>query len=165
MAELTTALSLATDVGLSEPFEHGQRSALLAAWLATLAALPTDEAQAAFYLAMLKTVGCAGDDDVGFRVLGEDLGEWVGPIGGAGKLEAMGLVLRNVGSDLPAPRPGGPRAGGAGRDASGDGGVAQPLRGRSKPGAAAGPGPRNRARAGTGLRALGRRRAASSPRG
>jgi HD-GYP domain-containing protein (c-di-GMP phosphodiesterase class II) len=104
LAELTTALSLATDVGLGEPFEHAQRSALLAARMADLAALPAAEAQSAFYLAMLKTVGCAGDDDLGFRVLGEDLGEWMGPIGGAGMMEALGLFIRNVGKDQPAPR-------------------------------------------------------------
>jgi DNA-binding CsgD family transcriptional regulator len=104
LAELTTALSLATDVGLGEPFEHAQRSALLAARLAELAGLPTAEASTAYYLGMLKTVGCAGDDDLGFRVLGEDLGEWMGPIGGAGMMEALGLFIRNVGKDEPAPR-------------------------------------------------------------
>ncbi len=104
LAELTTALSLATDVGLGEPFEHGQRSALLAARLAELAGLPTAEASTAYYLGMLRTVGCAGDDDMGFRVLGEDLGEWMGPIGGAGMMEALGLFIRNVGKAEPAPR-------------------------------------------------------------
>jgi HD-GYP domain-containing protein (c-di-GMP phosphodiesterase class II) len=104
LAELTTALSLATDVGLGDPFEHGQRAALIAARLAEVAGLPAAEAQSAFYLAMLKTVGCAGDDDLGFRVLGEDLGEWMGPIGGASMSEALGLLIRNVGSDQPVHR-------------------------------------------------------------
>jgi HD-GYP domain-containing protein (c-di-GMP phosphodiesterase class II) len=104
LAELTTALSLATDVGLGEPFEHGQRSALLAVRLSQLAGLPAAEAQTAFYLAMLKTVGCAGDDDLGFRVLGEDLGDWIGPIGGAGMFESIGLLVRNVGRDESGPR-------------------------------------------------------------
>jgi HD-GYP domain-containing protein (c-di-GMP phosphodiesterase class II) len=103
LAELMTALSLAVDVGLGEPFEHAQRSALAAAKLATLAGLPVAEAQDAFYLALLKTVGCAGDDDLGFRVLGEDLGEWMGPVGGAAPAEFMSLVFRNVGRDRALP--------------------------------------------------------------
>jgi HD-GYP domain-containing protein (c-di-GMP phosphodiesterase class II) len=104
LAELMVALSLATDVGLGEPFEHAQRSALVAVRLAQLAGMPPAEAQDAFYLAMLKTVGCIGDDDLGFQVLGEDLGEWMGPIGGASPMEALALMVRNVGSKeaLPA---------------------------------------------------------------
>jgi HD-GYP domain-containing protein (c-di-GMP phosphodiesterase class II) len=104
LAELMAAVSLATDVGLGEPFEHAQRSALVAARLARLAGMPPSEAQDAYYLSLLKTVGCVGDDDMAFQVLGEDMGEWLGPIGGASPMEAMALVLRNVGSKeaLPA---------------------------------------------------------------
>jgi HD-GYP domain-containing protein (c-di-GMP phosphodiesterase class II) len=103
LVELTTALSLATDLGLGEPFEHGQRSALLAAHLAEEAGLPAAESQTAFYLAQLLTVGCTGDDDLMYRVLGEDLAAWRGPIGGAGPAEILGLLLRNVGRDRPLP--------------------------------------------------------------
>jgi len=104
LAELMAALSLANDVGLGEPFEHAQRSALVAARLAQLAGMPPAEAQDAYYLALLKTIGCVGDDDLGVRVLGEDLGEWMGPIGGANPLEMLGLFLRNVGRSEPLPR-------------------------------------------------------------
>jgi HD-GYP domain-containing protein (c-di-GMP phosphodiesterase class II) len=97
LAELMTALSLATDVGLASPFDHGQRSALFGARLAALAGLPPAEAQDAFYLSLLRTIGCTGDDDLGFRVLGEDLGEWVGPMAGASAFEALGLMVRNIG--------------------------------------------------------------------
>jgi hypothetical protein len=104
LAELMTALSLATDVGLGEPFEHAQRSALAAAKLAALAGLPLAEAQDAFYLALLKTVGCAGDDDLGPAMMGEDLGEWMGPVGGAGAMEMLSLMIRNIGHNEAAPR-------------------------------------------------------------
>ena len=104
LAELMVALSLANDVGLGEPFEHAQRSALVAARLAQLAGLPPAEAQDAYYLALLKTIGCVGDDDLGFRTFGEDIGEWMGPIGGAGPMEMLGLLLRNVGSKEALPR-------------------------------------------------------------
>jgi HD-GYP domain-containing protein (c-di-GMP phosphodiesterase class II) len=104
LAELMVALSLANDVGLGEPFEHAQRSALVAARLAQLAGLPTSEAQDAYYLALLKTIGCVGDDDLGYRVLGEDIGEWMGPIGGADPVEMLGLLLRNVGKNETLPR-------------------------------------------------------------
>jgi HD-GYP domain-containing protein (c-di-GMP phosphodiesterase class II) len=104
LAELMVALSLANDVGLGEPFEHAQRSALVAARLAQLAGLPPAEAQDAYYLALLKTIGCIGDDDLGYRLLGEDMSEWLGPIGGANPLEMMGHFLRNVGRQEPLRR-------------------------------------------------------------
>jgi hypothetical protein len=42
------ALSLATDIGLGMPIEHGQRSALLAVALAEAAGLPEAQARHAY---------------------------------------------------------------------------------------------------------------------
>lgn len=100
LAELMTAASLATDIGVGQPFEAAQRAALLAVGLARAAALPEREAQDAYYLALLKTIGCTGDEDFGARTLGEDA-HWAGHMGGAGPLEMLGAMVRNVGRGAP----------------------------------------------------------------
>jgi HD-GYP domain-containing protein (c-di-GMP phosphodiesterase class II) len=97
LAELMAALSVATDIGLGGPQDHAQRSALLAVRLAEAAHLPEDEAQDAFYMALLKTIGCTGDDDVTWDALGEDMGQWAAHMGGAAPPEALALMFRNVG--------------------------------------------------------------------
>jgi HD-GYP domain-containing protein (c-di-GMP phosphodiesterase class II) len=101
LAELMAALSVATDIGLGMPPEHAQRSALLAVALADAAGLGRDEAQQAFYLAMLKTIGCIGDEDVSARYFGEDAGAWLSYIGGASPGEALRGVFANVGRGQP----------------------------------------------------------------
>jgi len=83
LAELAASLSLATDIGLGVALEHAQRSALLAVALADAAGVDADEARDAYYVALLKTVGCVGDEDFGVRVLGEDLTLYRGDSGKA----------------------------------------------------------------------------------
>jgi HD-GYP domain-containing protein (c-di-GMP phosphodiesterase class II) len=101
LAELMAALAHATDVGLGTPPEHAQRSALLAVALAEAAGLGQDEARHAFYLALLKTLGCIGDEDVGNRVFGEDSGDWISYMGGASPGEAVRTLVANVGRSSP----------------------------------------------------------------
>jgi HD-GYP domain-containing protein (c-di-GMP phosphodiesterase class II) len=97
LAELVAALSLATDVGLGAPLENAQRAALLAVHLAEAAGLGEAEARHAFYLALLKTVGCVGDEDFTARVFGEEASAWITPIGGATPVEILRLIVANVG--------------------------------------------------------------------
>ena len=77
VAELTVALSLATDLGTGQPMEHGLRTCWLS--LAVAQALGLDAAQLScvYYVALLRFVGCtsdaseiaavAGGDDVAFN--------------------------------------------------------------------------------------------------
>lgn len=102
LAELMGALSLATDIGLGIPIEHAQRSALLAVRLAERAGMGEAEARHAYYLSLLKTVGCTGDEDLGQRLLGEDMGTWMGSMGGAGVAEVLRALVAHVGRDDPA---------------------------------------------------------------
>ncbi|HEY7372370.1 MAG TPA: HD domain-containing phosphohydrolase [Polyangia bacterium] len=97
LAELAASLSLATDIGLGVSPEHGARSALLAVALAEAAGCDEAEARDAFYVALLKTVGCTGDDDFGVRVLGETSGNWIAHMAGASPAEFLGTLVRNVG--------------------------------------------------------------------
>src|SRR5215470_19555222 len=90
LAELAGSLSLATDIGLGVALEHGERSALLAVALAEAAGCDAAEARDAFYVALLKTVGCVGDEDFGIRVLGETSGNWIAHMAGGSPPEFLG---------------------------------------------------------------------------
>jgi HD-GYP domain-containing protein (c-di-GMP phosphodiesterase class II) len=104
LAELAASLSLATDIGLGLALEHGERSALLTVALAEAAGFDESEAHDAFYVALLKTVGCTGDDDFGIRVLGEDSGNWIAHMAGGSPAEFLGAMIRNVGRRDAFPR-------------------------------------------------------------
>jgi len=104
LAELAASLSLATDIGLGVALEHAQRSAVLAVALADAAGVGADEARDAFYVALLKTVGCVGDEDFGMRVLGEDSGGWIAHMAGGSPAEFMAAMIKNIGRGDPVPR-------------------------------------------------------------
>ncbi len=79
LAELTVALSLASDLGTGQPMEHGLRTCWLS--LAAAEALGLDPAtrSAVYYVALLRFIGCtsdasetavlAGGDDVAFNAV------------------------------------------------------------------------------------------------
>jgi HD-GYP domain-containing protein (c-di-GMP phosphodiesterase class II) len=97
LAELMAALSVAVDLGLGETVEHAQRSAVIAVALSDAAGLTAEQAQDAYYLSLLQTVGCTGDHDFAFQAFGEDMAEWI-PLAVMGApMELMGDVVRNVG--------------------------------------------------------------------
>lgn len=104
LAELMASLSLATDIGLGANWENAERSVLFAVPLAELAGLTEEQVRDAFYLSLLKTVGCIGDDDFGPLTFGEDSGKWIAHLGGASTAEALGALARNVARELPAPQ-------------------------------------------------------------
>ena len=104
LAELAASLSLATDIGLGVALEHAQRSALMTVALADAAGFDADDARDAFYVALLKTVGCTGDEDFGVRALGEDSGNWIAHMAGGSPAEFMGALIRNVGRSDAFPR-------------------------------------------------------------
>jgi HD-GYP domain-containing protein (c-di-GMP phosphodiesterase class II) len=104
LAELAASLSLATDIGLGVALEHAERSALLAVVLAEAAGFDESDARDAFYVALLKTVGCVGDEDFGVRVLGEDSGSWIAHMAGGSPAEFLGAMIRNVGRNDAFPR-------------------------------------------------------------
>lgn len=69
LADLLTSISLAIDIGLGVPMETMLRTALIASRLAAAAGCREDEAKAAYYLALLRFVGCTTtvrDDVVNF---------------------------------------------------------------------------------------------------
>ena len=79
LAELLTAFSLATDLGLGQPMEHVLRSWQIAAMLASHMNLSDEQRESLFFVAMLAWVGCVADapevgalfgDDIAFRADG-----------------------------------------------------------------------------------------------
>ena len=107
VAELTIALSLATDLGTGQPMEHGLRTCWLS--LAASEALGLDAAarSCVYYVALLRFLGCtsdasetavlAGGDDVAFNAT-------MAPMLGAGSGEGMRFFVRHLAEDLPAHR-------------------------------------------------------------
>jgi len=72
LAELMSVFSLGADAGLGEPLESGQRTALLAVALASAAGLPEVERRDAYYLGLLKYIGCVADVHLAADFLGGD---------------------------------------------------------------------------------------------
>ena len=107
LAELTVALSLATDLGTGQPMEHGLRTCWLS--LRTAEALGLDAAarSCVYYVALLRFLGCtsdaadtavlAGGDDVAFNAA-------MAPMLMAQPGEAMRYFVRHLAEDLPAHR-------------------------------------------------------------
>ena len=70
--EFFAALSLATDLGTGQPAEHGLRTCLLALELAERAGLEAQQAEDAYYLGLLHSIGCTADAPVTARAFGDD---------------------------------------------------------------------------------------------
>ncbi|HJQ48701.1 MAG TPA: HD domain-containing phosphohydrolase [Amycolatopsis sp.] len=99
LAEVLSAFSLATDLGLGQPMEHLLRSWRIAARLADRVAVPGEQRASLFYVAMLAWVGCVADapevaasfgDDIAFRARSYDV-DMVG-------MAALGFFVSHAGA-------------------------------------------------------------------
>jgi HD-GYP domain-containing protein (c-di-GMP phosphodiesterase class II) len=107
LAELTIALSLATDLGTGQPLEHGLRTCWLALCSAEAVGLAPAEWSHVYYVALLRFIGCtsdaaetavlAGGDDIAFNAT-------MGPMLGAAKWEGTRYFVRHLAEDLPLAR-------------------------------------------------------------
>jgi len=107
VAELTIALSLATDLGTGQPMEHGLRTCWLSLAVARALGLGDDTRSCVYYVALLRFVGCtsdaseiaalAGGDDVAFNAA-------MAPVLMAQPGEGLRHFVRHLGEDQPAPR-------------------------------------------------------------
>jgi len=73
LAELVSALSLATDLGLGQPQEHIIRQTLIALRMADLEGMSDDERAAIFYVSLLAWVGCLADAYEMSKWFGDDM--------------------------------------------------------------------------------------------
>jgi HD-GYP domain-containing protein (c-di-GMP phosphodiesterase class II) len=73
LAEAAGALSLATDLAMGQPLEHGLRTAMLALRTAQAMGLPVDDQVAVFYTGMLHFAGCTAESEIDARFFGDEL--------------------------------------------------------------------------------------------
>ena len=107
LAELTIALSLATDLGTGQPMEHGLRTCWLSLAASEELGLDAATRSCLYYVALLRFVGCtsdasetavlAGGDDLAFNAV-------MAPMLLARSGESMRYFVRHLAEDLPLRR-------------------------------------------------------------
>jgi HD-GYP domain-containing protein (c-di-GMP phosphodiesterase class II) len=73
LVEVVAAFSLATDLGLGQPMEHGLRSCLIATRLAETLHLDEDELASIYWVTLLAMVGCTADSHEMSQLFGDDI--------------------------------------------------------------------------------------------
>jgi HD-GYP domain-containing protein (c-di-GMP phosphodiesterase class II) len=106
LAEVVGVLSLATDLAMGEPLEHGLRTALIATRLAESIALPLEQRTSVFYVALLHYAGCTAEGQIDAGFFGDEIAArpqmmaaMFGPRWGF-----LGAALRTMHPELPFPR-------------------------------------------------------------
>jgi HD-GYP domain-containing protein (c-di-GMP phosphodiesterase class II) len=72
-AELIGALSLATDLGVGEPLEHGLRTTVIAVRLAGALGLEENIRQAVYYVSLLRYAGCTAESNLDAALFGDEI--------------------------------------------------------------------------------------------
>ena len=73
LAEAVAVLSLATDLSMGQPLEHGLRTALVSVRMAQAIGLPEEEQVTVFYTGMLHFAGCTAESEIDARFFGDEL--------------------------------------------------------------------------------------------
>ncbi|MGE5286454.1 MAG: HD domain-containing phosphohydrolase [Micromonosporaceae bacterium] len=73
LAEAVGVLSLATDLAMGQPLEHGLRTAMLAVRLAQAMGLSDDDQVTVFYTGVLHFAGCTAESEIDARFFGDEL--------------------------------------------------------------------------------------------
>ena len=97
-AEVIAALSLATDLGMGMPLEHGLHSTLFAMRLADRLGVDPETAAQTYYGCLLFYVGCTANADVAAEIFGADdaLTTYATPVRFGSRPEMMAGFLRAV---------------------------------------------------------------------
>lgn len=93
--ELLGALSLAIDLGLGLPMETMQRAAIVAQRLARAAGYSAPQTDAAYYLALLRFVGCTSSSHSDAALFGDELS--AAALMSADDGEILGALRRSIG--------------------------------------------------------------------
>lgn len=107
LVELTAALSLATDVGTGQPFEHALRTCLLAVRAADALGLAPAERSTVVYTTLLRFLGCTSDASQTAVLTGGDeiaFNAAMAPVVMADDRQALPHLLRHLGDGLPLHR-------------------------------------------------------------
>src|SRR6266700_4746465 len=73
LSEAAGVLSLATDLAMSQPLEHGLRTAMLALRLAQAMGLSEDDQVTVFYTGLLHFAGCTAESEIDARFFGDEM--------------------------------------------------------------------------------------------
>ena len=134
LAELTIALSLATDLGMGQPMAQGLRTCRLALAAADHLGLDPADRSCVYYTALLRYVGCTSDaSETAALAGGDDLAFFrdMAPVATAGTGEGMRWFVTHLARDQPLPR----RAGRVARALADPGWEARSLAGHCEVGA------------------------------
>lgn len=106
LSELMAVMSLATDLGIGAPLETGLAICQLAVHIGEGMGLPEDELRRAYYLALLRHIGCTAKADPMAAAIGSDLvlGEALAPIDMANPRQVVPAVLGVVHGQFPGRR-------------------------------------------------------------
>src|SRR5262245_54421326 len=107
LMELTAALSLATDAGTGQPFEHALRTCVLGVRAGEALGLEPTARSAVMYTTLLRFAGCTSDASSTAVLVGGDevaFNAAMAPVVMADDREALPHVVRHVGEDLPIGR-------------------------------------------------------------
>ncbi|HEY3895454.1 MAG TPA: HD domain-containing phosphohydrolase [Pseudonocardiaceae bacterium] len=106
LAEVVGVLSLASDLAMGEPLEHGLRTTLIATRLAVAMALPEAQRADVFYVALLHYAGCTAEGHIDAQFFGDEmaarphmLAAMLGPRWGL-----VGTAFRVIYPGLPLPK-------------------------------------------------------------
>src|SRR5690348_2359954 len=72
-AELIGALSLATDLGVGEPLEHGLRTTVIGVRLAESLGLDEEARREVYYVALLRYAGCTAESHLDAALFGDEI--------------------------------------------------------------------------------------------
>src|SRR4029079_12353370 len=72
-AELIGALSLATDLGVGEPLEHGLRTTVIGIRLPASLGLDEEARREVYHVALLRYAGCTGESHLGAALFGDEI--------------------------------------------------------------------------------------------
>jgi HD-GYP domain-containing protein (c-di-GMP phosphodiesterase class II) len=103
LAELVSALSLASDLGIGQPMEHALRTCLLAVQFGRALGVSQDELAEIYDVALLRRIGCVGDSHEASHLFGDELkarGE-IAALDYTGKAEFAYYAARRIGADRP----------------------------------------------------------------
>jgi hypothetical protein len=73
LAEAAGVLSLASDLAMGQPLEHGMRTAVLAVRTAAAMGLSEQDRVAVFYTGVLHFAGCTAESEIDARLFGDEL--------------------------------------------------------------------------------------------
>jgi len=103
LAEAAAALSLATDLSMGQPLEHGLRTAVIAVRTAQAIGLSVDEQVTVFYTGVLHFAGCTAESEIDARFFGDELVARPQMLGAqfGSRLELMTMAMRTAYADAP----------------------------------------------------------------